>query len=176
MEYEELAAWRDICEFLNLRWYKFDETNSIISHARNPEKVASLISPEGRANRQWLWDFALIQFTHWGNHPVLDFRNSRDTRAEFKNDRGWTLVYGWEAKIDFLEQVVLLERSPDDLPKPWQPIILARLQERMEKNKPLEATFAEGVIPPQSSRPSYSKSDPKADCVLTAAPFKLCLC
>lgn len=128
MDYEHLRDWRDICEHLNTCWYKFDDQAGISQKC--PSINRKLIDFEGRELRATLWDRWLIQLIRWGDHPILYFRNSRATRREFKHERGWILVNGWEAKIDFLEKLVLFEVDEDTLPKPWQPLALARIQER----------------------------------------------
>lgn len=107
MDYLELRSWRDICEYLDSCWYKFAEPTELQEKCKGA--IASLWQTEGRPRRQLLWDRWLIQFIRWGNHPILNFRNSKKNRREFnKYYRGWTLVSGWEAKINFLEQLIFL--------------------------------------------------------------------
>ncbi|MHC5827369.1 MAG: hypothetical protein ACYT04_68700, partial [Nostoc sp.] len=38
---------------------------------------------------------------------------------KFSKHEGWKLKGNWEDKIDFLEQVYILGRDPDSLPRPW---------------------------------------------------------
>ena len=132
MNYEHLRGWRDICEYLNSCWYKFAEVHELYRNC-GKELNQALWLPEGRLLRQQLWDTFLIHFIRWGEHPILYYRDSRRNRRAYRRDRGWTLVYAWEAKIDFLEQVVLLDRDPQTLHKPWQPEILRRIEDREQE-------------------------------------------
>ncbi|MEH2070022.1 MAG: hypothetical protein V7K47_17985 [Nostoc sp.] len=58
-----------------------------------------------RTHRQKLWDKYKIQFITYDKFS--------------KKDQGWALKGNWEDKIDFLEQVYILERDENTLPRPW---------------------------------------------------------
>lgn len=128
MDYLELRSWRDICEYLTGRWYKFARVEDI---ARNcPNAIASLYRGEGRLKRQELWDRWTIQFLSWGDHPIFNFKHSKYLRQSYGHDRGWTLVSAWEAKIDFLEQLYVLERNESTLSKSWVAPVRQRIEQR----------------------------------------------
>lgn len=128
MDYQQLRAWRDVCEYLDSCWYKFNDPGSIIEKC--PSIDHQLVTFEGRKLRSLLWDAWLIQFIRWGDHPILSFRNSRANKRSFSDERGWILVNGWESKIDFLEKVILFDEDAETLPKPWQALVIARMDER----------------------------------------------
>lgn len=106
-DYEQLCQWRDICEYLDKRWYKFSE---------NDDGRFTLLLPESQAIRQKLWSKYMIQVVRWGQHPYNYYHSDREYRKVY----GWRLNLGWEVKIDFLEQVTLFNRNPEDLPQPWR--------------------------------------------------------
>lgn len=58
-----------------------------------------------RTYRQKLWDKYKIQLITYEKFS--------------KKHQGWTLKGNWEDKIDFLEQIYILGRDPDSLPRPW---------------------------------------------------------
>lgn len=117
LSYEDVREWRDVCEYLDDCWYKFDDAAPFL-----------LCTPKGRDQRQLLWDTWKIQIIRFGEHPVLEYKHDRLTRRAFRNDKGWRLLPGWEYKIDFLEQVYILGRDGDRLPKPWQDALQAWLR------------------------------------------------
>lgn len=117
LDYEIVRQCRDVCEHLNACWYKFDD-----------DAPFQLCTPEGRVHRQALWDCWNIQLIRWGEHPILDYRNSRFLHRNLKGVAGWRLLPGWEYKIDFLEQVYILNRDPDTLRRPWMEQLQAWLR------------------------------------------------
>lgn len=99
--YEDVRLWRDICEYLNRRRIP------IPSHFLNIIAVPGCDYLVGydRTHRQKLWDKFKI-------HLIVYEKFSRKCE-------GWRLKGNWEDKIDFLEQVYILGRDPDSLPRPW---------------------------------------------------------
>jgi hypothetical protein len=113
INYVQMRQWRDICEYLDKRWYKFaqcDRQDSTI------ECRFFLLSPKAKPIRQELWTNYMVQLTQWGQHPYNFYYNDRD----YRNVYGWRLLPGWEAKIDFVEKITLFNHNPDDLPQPWR--------------------------------------------------------
>ncbi|MHC5779939.1 hypothetical protein [Nostoc sp.] len=99
LSYEDVRLWRDICELL--------------SRCRIPILSRVLIATfpgcdylvsYDRTHRQKLWDKFKIQLIIY---------------EKFSKHEGWELKGNWEDKIDFLEQVYILGRDPDTLPRPW---------------------------------------------------------
>ncbi|WP_348229637.1 hypothetical protein [Trichocoleus desertorum] len=118
--YEEVRLWRDICEFM--------ASHSVGRCPFGPEYIAKhvegcwyLLSPD-RTHRQRLWDLYKIQLIKW--------------ESARRNEHGWILKGNWEDKIDFLEQVYILDRNPDTLPRPWLDK-WERKQRRIEEQKQL---------------------------------------
>ncbi|MBW4670428.1 MAG: hypothetical protein KME60_24185 [Cyanomargarita calcarea GSE-NOS-MK-12-04C] len=111
MLYEDLRQWRDICEFFNQIKYKF-----IYSHALITRRYI-LLQPERKFRREELWSKYMIQICRFGPHPsaFYCYQGSRKNK-----DWGWQLLPDWEEKINFLEQIVLFDYNPDDLPQPWR--------------------------------------------------------
>ncbi|MEH1808461.1 hypothetical protein [Nostoc sp.] len=97
--YEDVRLWRDICEYLNQRKAP---TGSHYIELRIPG--CDYLVDYDRTHRQKLWDKFKIQLI---------------TYEKFSKHDGWKLKGNWEDKIDFLEQVYILGRDPDSLPRPW---------------------------------------------------------
>jgi hypothetical protein len=77
----------------------------------------------------------MIQFVRWQEHPRGKYAGS------YKGWDGWFLLSDWEVKIDFLEQLIILNRSPDDIEKPWRRAIWERMfhnQELQERQRERE--------------------------------------
>ncbi|QSJ14583.1 hypothetical protein JYQ62_22045 [Nostoc sp. UHCC 0702] len=130
--YEQLRQWRDICEYLNKAWYKFIEYDDIPLNF-------SLLSSSNRQHRCDLWSFYMIQFVKSGPHPDNFYRYKSDYRKVF----GWRLMPNYELKIDFLEQIVLFNRNPDDLPQPWRQEIWKAFFKKREKQIEYERLIEE---------------------------------
>jgi hypothetical protein len=113
LTYDELFVWRNVCEFLHRfgaldrgKWTEFGiDSASINLMVKNAYLV---IGFDARPRRQLLWDAWRIQLIRYVN-----------TGWVAKKNTGWVLKYRWEEKIDFLEQVVLFNADPYDLPMPW---------------------------------------------------------
>lgn len=123
INYEDLCQWRDICEFLSTRWYLFADDYDISKLSFN------LLTEEASTKRQELWTRYMIQFVAHCRHPHARYHR----RSDYKKDFGWVLVSDWELKIDFLEQIVLLGRAEEDLPRPWCKAIWERFFRRREQ-------------------------------------------
>lgn len=128
MDYEQMRDWRSLCEYLNGQWYKFASVPEI--EQALPGIDRRLVSAEGRAIRRQLWEAWRIQFASYGSHPILSFYHSRAARRAYKDDRGWQLLPMWEAKLHFLEQMVLFDRDPDTMVQPWRVAFEQRMQAR----------------------------------------------
>lgn len=100
LTYEEIRLWRDICEYLSQRR---TPTHSHYITLRIPG-CEHLVGYD-RTHRQKLWDKYKIQLIKYEKFS--------------KRHDGWVLKGNWEDKIDFLEQVYILGRDPDTLPRPW---------------------------------------------------------
>lgn len=98
--YEDVRLWRDICEYLNQRKAP---TGSHYIKLRIPG--CDYLVDYDRTHRQKLWDKFKIQLIKYEKFS--------------KKYEGWVLKGNWEDKIDFLEQVYILGRDPDSLPRPW---------------------------------------------------------
>jgi Rps23 Pro-64 3,4-dihydroxylase Tpa1-like proline 4-hydroxylase len=61
---------------------------------------------------------------------------SRRRRRKYDDDWGWQLCREWEAKIDFLEQVVLFDKEP--IVKTWEPALKLRITNRIEREAKLK--------------------------------------
>ena len=131
LSYPQLRSWRSLCEFLGQRPYKFAEPCEIDAQGR--VELRKIYAVDGVEHRRLLKDLYLISFIRWGEHPILRYQSSRRIRREYGMS-GWTLVGGWEHKIDFLEQVYLLKASPNELGMPWLEAARAR---HMERQRPL---------------------------------------
>ncbi|MFK0731403.1 MAG: hypothetical protein ACFKPT_02670 [Gloeotrichia echinulata GP01] len=98
--YEDVRLWRDICEFLS-QWHTPLPSPYI---ERMIPGCGYLVRYE-RTHRQKLWDKFKIQLITYEKFS--------------KKYEGWRLKGNWEDKIDFLEQVYILGRDADRLPRPW---------------------------------------------------------
>lgn len=125
MVYEDLRQWRDICEFLNSRKWKFIDSGIEIARG------FTLLQPESKPHREELWSKYMLQLCKFGPHPSTFF--SYRARKESSDDWGWRLLPGWERKIDFLEQIVLFSRNADDLPQPWRHEVWETFLKKREK-------------------------------------------
>lgn len=99
LSYEEVRLWRDICEYLSRRRSPALSTRLIIEIPG----CVHLVDYD-RTHRQKLWDKFKIQLIIY---------------EKFSKHEGWKLKGNWEDKIDFLEQVYILGRDADSLPRPW---------------------------------------------------------
>jgi hypothetical protein len=133
MHYEHLRQWRDICEYLDTQWYKFVDDYCVLNLG------FTLLLPSSQQDRQKLWSNHMLQLCSWGPHP----HSYHHRRSDFRNDYGWRLLPGWEHKIDFLEQLVLFDRSSDDLEQPWRRAIWQRFFLRREQELEYERQVAE---------------------------------
>ncbi|WP_414755579.1 hypothetical protein [Anabaena sp. CCY 9910] len=132
MLYSHLYSWRNLCEYLNSRPYKFAYPYQI---KRDCKCLPSLYAKD-RLHRQVLFDNYLIQFIHWCPHPDDSYGGYGRRRRKYDSDWGWQLCREWEAKIDFLEQIVLFGREPAT--KSWEPALKIRMQIRAERQAKLE--------------------------------------
>lgn len=98
--YEDVRLWRDICEYLN---HRKSPVNSHCMKLRIPG--CGYLVEYDRTHRQKLWDKYKIQLITYEKFS--------------KKHDGWSLKGNWEDKIDFLEQVYVLGRDPNSLPRPW---------------------------------------------------------
>lgn len=115
--YENLCQWRDMSEYLNLRWYKCCECESLtvaLPHCQ-------VWRAEFRLHRQELWKDYNIQFIKYESerHPATYYSRRYQRLREYRNWRGWILLPGWEYKISYFEQIILLNKTSEDLPKVW---------------------------------------------------------
>lgn len=101
--YEDIYLWRSICEFMNS--FAQDSVFSSNSLVHAVEGCAYLIGYD-RTHREHLWKAHKIQLIIWDTYYGGE-------------KKGWRLKGNWEDKIDFLEQVYILNRNPDTLPRPW---------------------------------------------------------
>jgi hypothetical protein len=123
MHYEHLRQWRDICEYLDNQWYKFVDDYCV-------ENLGfTLLLRSAKPLREELWSNHMIQLCSWGEHP----HSYHHHRSEYRKDYGWRVLPDWEIKIDFLEQIVLFDRNPDDIPQPWRKAIWERFFCRRER-------------------------------------------
>lgn len=104
--YEDVFLWRAICEYLWL--IKGKHAHHDPTHPNRTNQIVpgcSHLIGIDRTHRQMLWDLYKIQLITW-------------TKATRRHE-GWCLKGNWEDKIDFLEQVYILGRDPDTLPRTW---------------------------------------------------------
>jgi hypothetical protein len=147
MNYSHLYSWRNLCEYLNSRLYKFAEPYEI---KKNVRCLPSLYSPD-RIHRQYLWDNYLIQFIHWCEYP--DFRRRRRRRDEVW---GWQLCRDWEFKIAYLESIVLFGIEPDT--KQWEPALKLRMQQRREREEKIRLEKSLRSLPFEQKKQLASQS------------------
>lgn len=128
INYSHLYSWRNLCEYLNSRKFKFAEPCQI---KRDCKCLPSLYWRD-RTHRQALFDNYLIQFIHWCPYPNYSYRY----RGDDDENWGWQLCREWENKIDYLEQVVLFSREP--IIKTWEPALKLRMVARAEREEKLK--------------------------------------
>lgn len=123
LSYEDVRLWRDICEYLNKR-------RSLVSSELISLRVTGCSHLVGydRTHRQKLWEKYKIQFITYEKFS--------------QKDQGWALKGNWEDKIDFLEQVYILGRDENTLPRPW----LDKWAKKQEAKKYQDLTSALKVI------------------------------
>lgn len=133
LNYSQLYSWRNLCEWLNTRWYKF----AYISQIEADKKLKCLpfaYSASGRELRSLLYLNYKIQFISYRVHPVTNYWSKRRILEQYNREvfykKGWMLVSDWEFKIDFLEKVILLNSDRDSLEKMWLPRLERRIQAR----------------------------------------------
>lgn len=142
INYSELDSWRNLCEWLEGRWYNFAYISDIEKAREKGElKVDSyLYLSKGIRARSLLWLNYRIQFISYQLLPVVNHWSENRLMREFGEDVffdcGWYLVSDWEFKIDFLEQLVLLNREEKDIPKLWISNLERRLKQRGIKADP----------------------------------------
>jgi hypothetical protein len=113
--YEELVQWRDICEWMAAHGgYAQAET---LMRALGKE-IEPLVSYD-LTHRQKLWDAYKIQMIIW--------------EREDRRYGCWKLKANWELKIDFLEQIVLLGKDPETIPKLYLEVLPKHQAERERK-------------------------------------------
>jgi hypothetical protein len=126
LDYEEVSMWRDICEFLHYEWGRDPcPSHYIIRRNKDLKKEQQFpwLIDYDRHRRQLLWDSYKIQLITW---------------EKIKKYGGWRLKGNWEDKIDFLEQVYVLGRDPDSLPRPWLDKWERKQQQAKEKQRARE--------------------------------------
>ena|GEM_PF-4813262 len=74
-----------------------------------------------RTRRQLLWEKYTIQLIKW--------------ERESKRYEGWRLKGNWEFKIDFLEQIYILGRDSERLPRLWLEKWERKQQQQQERQK-----------------------------------------
>ena len=136
--YSQLYSWRNLCEWLDHRSFKFAFIDDI-ECAIDTGKLKILPFPysaSGRQARSLLYLDHKIQFISYRYHPALRYWSDRRLRREFGSEvfekRGWCLVSDWESKIDFLEQLVLFNKKTERL---WLPRLEARITERENRER-----------------------------------------
>ena len=129
ISYSHLYSWRNLCEYLNSRKFKFAEPYEI---KRGCKCLPSLYWRE-RTHRQFLFDNYLIQFIHWCPYPNYSYRSRRRKDGD---DWGWQLCRDWEFKIAYLESLVLFNKEP--AVKFWEPALNSRIAVRKERQAKLE--------------------------------------
>lgn len=127
INYSHLYSWRNLCEYLNSRKYKFAEPFEI---KRDCKCLPSLYWKD-RTHRQYLFDNYLIQFIHWCPYPDFSYRR----RRKDDEDWGWQLCRDWEFKIAYLESLVLFDIEPAT--KFWEPALKSRMAARAERQAKL---------------------------------------
>jgi len=65
------------------------------------------------------------------------------------------LLAGWERKIDFLEQIVVLGRSPQDLTQPWRVEIWRSLARKIENRVQAESQQRQRITDFERQRIEY---------------------
>lgn len=123
LSYEDVRLWRDICEYLS-QWRS--PISSCVLVATVPE--CSYLVGYDRTHRQKLWDKFKIQLITYEKFS--------------RKHEGWRLKGNWEDKIDFLEQVYILGRDADSLPRPW----LDKWEKKQEAKKYQELADALKVV------------------------------
>lgn len=100
LNYEDVRLWRDICEYLS-------NCHSPISSDHLIRRIPGCghLVDYDRSHRQKLWSLYKIQLIIYEKFS--------------KKHQGWLLKGNWEDKIDFLEQIYILGRNPETLPRPW---------------------------------------------------------
>ncbi|MGB3532125.1 MAG: hypothetical protein WBA13_01265 [Microcoleaceae cyanobacterium] len=136
--YSQLYSWRNLCEWLDSRYFKFAFVDDI-EFAVNFGRLKTLpftYSASGRQARSLLYLDHKIQFISYRYHPALRYWSDRRLRHEFGREvfekRGWCLVSDWEFKIDFLEQLVLFNQETECL---WLPRLEARISQRENRER-----------------------------------------
>lgn len=134
MNYSHLYSWRNLCEFLNSRKYKFAEPYEI----KYGCKCLPSLYWKDRTHRESLFNNYSIQLIHWCEYPEYTYypRSRRRRRRYDDTEWGWQLCREWEAKIDFLESVVLFGVEPAT--KSWEPALKLRMQQRAEREAKLK--------------------------------------
>lgn len=132
--YSQMRSWRDICEYLNTCWYKFDVPYGIKSKC--PHALPNLVNPKVRSHREIIYNNYLIQFITWSQHPILNYSRSKAVWREWSDLWGWRLCSDWEYKIEYLEQIILFDKEPSF--KHWEPALRDRLYQREQRRKKKE--------------------------------------
>lgn len=104
LDYEEIRLWRDICEYLG-QWEHTTYHPTDPWHIEQKVPGSKFLLCPNRTRRQLLWEKYTIQLIKW--------------EVVSKHHSGWCLKGNWEDKIDFLEQVYVLDRDPETIPKRW---------------------------------------------------------
>jgi hypothetical protein len=126
--YEDVRLWRDICEYLNQRK---SPTGSHYIKLQIPG--CDYLVGYDRTHRQKLWDKYKIQLITYEKFS--------------KKYEGWRLKGNWEDKIDFLEQIYVLGRDAESLPRPWLDKWEKKQQaKKAEDEKKLKARQFENLI------------------------------
>lgn len=120
MKYEDMREWRDIAEFLEPLSYKYAKAED---EGLQGFKFLSLTYKPYRAD---LWSSYMLQVCQFTPDPYSYYHRVKKRDLTW----GWRLLLDWEEKIDFLEQVVLFGKNPDDVPQPWKARIWQKLFER----------------------------------------------
>lgn len=117
LSYESFRVWRSICEFLFAKYGNNRSTNvasskTIISTVPDAKGFVDF-DTEKRDELKQAVGFSLIAFKKFSSRK-----------------KGWYLKEYWEEKLWFLEQVILFNRNPSDLPRPWDAAELVKNYEK----------------------------------------------
>ena len=131
--YSQLKGWRNVCEYLNSKKYKFANEYGIKCNC--PLTLPALYDPKIKEHRRILFEEHLIQFIRYQQHPILDFYYSRSVYRQYGDSWGWRLCNDWEYKIEYLENLILFEK---EIPKKWEPQLKPRLEQRRQRGEKLK--------------------------------------
>jgi len=145
ISYEEMALWRDICEHLNGIKYKTLCAGDSPSIPNFSQRGGWELVGIERDRRDALWKFHDCQI-----NLVVWYQDRYD--SDFK---GWKVAKDWYRKIDWLEKVIVLNRDPQTLAKPW--IVEREKREKEERLKNLLFNYSSSLYHVNSFLSSINK-------------------